>query len=105
MLLLAEPEVIGVAEPEWHPLLGQPQMAAQLGPVGGEMKIRSHRDVEVVILGPLAEIGPLLGALLGQGDLHGIATSRLEGDQQPLDPLGGEIVTAGVGQHRQPDAA
>ena len=26
----------------------------------------------------------------------------LEGHQQPLDPLGGEIVAARVGQHRQP---
>ncbi len=69
------------------------------------MKIRPHRNVEVVLFGPLAEIRPLLGALLGQRDLHGIPSGRLEGHQQPLDPLGGEIVAARVGQHSQATGA
>ncbi len=58
-----------------------------------------------MLFGPLAEIRPLLGALLGQGNLHSIAACRLEGHQQPLDPLGGEIVAARVGQHRQATGA
>ncbi len=66
------------------------------------MKIGPHRNGQTIFVRPLAQIGPLLRTLLGQRDLHGIAACRLEGHQQALDPLGGEIITAGMGQHRQP---
>jgi hypothetical protein len=73
----------GVTEPQRHPLLGEPEVAASSVQLE-EVKIGPHRNIEIVLPGPLAEIRPLLGALLGQGDLHGIPPTALKATSSRL---------------------
>ncbi len=49
---------------------------------------------------PGGQLGAFMGRLLTLGHFHGITALLAKVGQQPLQPLGGEIVAPGMGNHR-----
>ena len=64
------------------------------------MKIGSLRRQKTKLHGQGGQLGAFMGRLLTLGHFHGITALLAKVGQQPLQPLGGEIVAPGMGNHR-----
>ena len=64
------------------------------------MEIGTLRRQKTKLHGQGGQLGAFMGRLLALGHFHGITALLAEVGQQPLKPLGGKIVTPGMGYHR-----
>ncbi len=78
----------------------EPELTAKFDPRAGLMKIGSLRRQKTKLHGQGGQLGAFMGRLLTLGHFHGITALLAKVGQQPLQPLGGEIVAPGMGNHR-----
>ena len=78
----------------------KPELTAKFDPRAGLMKIGSLRRQKTKLHGQGGQLGAFMGRLLTLGHFHGITALLAKVGQQPLQPLGGEIVAPGMGNHR-----
>lgn len=64
------------------------------------MKIRALRTQKTKLHGVRGKLRTFMGRLLTLRQFHRIATLLAEVGQQPFQPLGGEVVTPGMGDNR-----